>query len=1204
MREKKVWLKVVFTTLILVATIFPSFNLSADSYEIQDSRYEYYNSGDNTQAYIYGLSNIYGQTFTVGTEGDNVSHTITNVSVKVFKSGSVSGNMEVEIRSTSGGDPNSVLSTGNVTASSLPSSADWVSVDMTSYELQQGTMYAIIVMAPDCDEGDDVGWRIDSASSAYGGGTATHDFGGGWTPDSAADHMFEIYGTTGDEESIVCTSSGYEYGNWSFTEHVVDGTLDSDWTEENDSAWYPYTFGYPMIYNPISNGEGDGALNSGALMFIGDNIGDTLVYSEFNFTPNVTGTLYGLNIHVNHTLNTGSHPDEFDIYIDSGGVDHSIDGTKVKDAWSPSWSVGWKQVYFDTNYSVTAGTTYEVQFQTMDTDNEDDFDRLYISKDDNASGYNMTVYGGSSWSNYSYVGEILYNITVGSNLTVYQFNATTSTHSYTIMNDTGCNRTQWLGFINVSYTGEPINPIYPYIIYAFNNDSDFDCLFFDDNFATFAHWDGEFFYNLTNQGQLMGEPTTLYNYWSQDYEDTSYLDLEGSYFKLIYNELSGEIKFKKWFDFLQEPAGWAVQEKLYNSTYSDFRCHGIGVWNEADENGTVNWDYLNLWQLQYSLNITDYCNISGRNESRPHMDFPTMNLSNYVDWYGYINNEDTEDVTLDQHKEIMRILTNNMSMESRMYILPQAYGDDQNDNIYYYSSVYDSTRDYINQSTGQPAPDWLFDEYLHLHVQMCPDKQINVTEYDDCFVAIDVDNDREWDNNDRIFWIYAHGSDYDVVENQFNGFDDIIIVNFNGSIWKSNDSAVGNIHRYTSFMNYAFNIPLVELVKSDGNPLTVGDTFGLHIVTSMNHDIFGAVWQNWNETDEDPYFDESNFTVLMNHFMNSTWTEGALDVHTNSTSLEKWGEGYISLSEEFNQTDEIVYYVITDKFANVSVITDIDTYNLVNYTINLTLMSSGSVTNVKINDTLQDGISIVGTDLPPGSITNPYGNTYIINVTDTLSGKVTFNITVNFSANCLPNGTNFTNVARQYNDQNANSTGSDWLRYGDNQAPVVDWIYPANSSMDTLLLLANISAYVRDEDADPMDVHFYTNKTDNWTGSWHLLSSNISVNDGMVWCDQTFNNSNEYNTRWRWGNTTYFWSINITDGLVWTNNTYHYETEYSRYNVNSDDLNKVNALDLSVTWGHRTFDGTSSYYGIYDVNADGSTVNALDLSAIWGNKIL
>jgi len=1006
------------------------------------------------------------------------------------------------------------------------------------------------------------------------------------------------------QDTPACTSSGYEYGNWSFSEHVSDGTLDETWNEENDTVWYPYSFGYPETYNPITNMEGDGSVDYGATMFIGDNIGDTLVHSEFNFTPNVTGTLYGINLHINHTLSTGSYPQDFDIYIDSGGIDQTIDGTKVKDAWNPSWTTGWKQVYFDTNYSVTSGTTYEIQFQTMETDNEDDFDRLYIGKDDNASGYNMTVYGGSSWDNYSYVGEIVYNITVEGNSTVYQFDANASTHSYTIMNSTGCNRSQLLGFVNLTYTSEPINYIYPYIIFAYHNNSDFDAIIFYDSFATFAHWDGEFFYNLSNQDQLMGDPFNLENYWDFQYEEHTYIESDGAWFKMIYNELSGELLFKKWSPFMQEPAGWAVQAELNNLSHEDCRCLGIGVWNEASESGVVNWDYLNLWQLNYTTNSSDYCNISGYNESRPHMDFPTINLSNYANYSGYLEGEDTENVSIDAHKDIMKMLTNKMNLESRFFIPYNLVGGDQIDNIYYYSCIYDSMKDYYNQTYGLPAPDWLYDEYLHLHIQMCPDKRINNTEYEDCIVAIDIDNNRQWDVNDRIFYAYSDGGWYNVSRYQHNGETLLDSANFNASIWQSDESAVGNLHRYTSYMNYAFNIPLVELVKSDLNITSLNDVFGLNIMTTMEYDGSCAVWQNWNETIGGPQYPEYNLTDELLYFMNVTWEEGYLNTHTNSTSLERWGEGEIVLGESFNQTDEIEYYVGTEKVANVTKINDITIDNLVNYTITVTQLSSGSATHIKINETLPDGIEYVSSSLPDEDVTNPYGNTYIFNVTDVLNVEEEFDFTVNFTAGCLPNGTNYTNTVYQYNDQNANSTASDNITYGTNHAPEVNWTYPDNESTSVSLLLANISALVYDEDGDNMDIYFFTNKTSSWTASWNAIGENLTQTNGVYMCNQTFNLSGEYNTRWRWGNTTYYWSINITDGKIWVNNTYHYTTDFSRYNVDAYTDYKVNAIDLSRTWAHRTVEGHSSYIGLYDMNADGTIVNVIDLGRIWANRLL
>jgi hypothetical protein len=102
---------------------------------------------------------------------------------------------------------------------------------------------------------------------------------------------------------------------------------------------------------------------------------------------------------------------------------------------------------------------------------------------------------------------------------------------------------------------------------------------------------------------------------------------------------------------------------------------------------------------------------------------------------------------------------------------------------------------------------------------------------------------------------------------------------------------------------------------------------------------------------------------------------------------------------------------------------------------------------------------------------------------------------------------------------------------------------------------------------------------------------------GTYVCNQTFNNSQRFNTKWRWGDTTYYWYVNVTDGTVWVNETYSYTSGSSRYDANTDYT--VDVFDLSTTWANRA--GIETYLGIYDVNAD-SIVDVFDLSAVWANR--
>ena len=218
----------------------------------------------------------------------------------------------------------------------------------------------------------------------------------------------------------------------------------------------------------------------------------------------------------------------------------------------------------------------------------------------------------------------------------------------------------------------------------------------------------------------------------------------------------------------------------------------------------------------------------------------------------------------------------------------------------------------------------------------------------------------------------------------------------------------------------------------------------------------------------------------------------------------------------------------------------------------------------------------------------------ISNVLGMAFGNLDSNGTKTFSFGVLAESTNYTvyvNVTAYTNQSNATY----WFITKTNSLPEVLYKYPNSTGIN--LLLSNISVSVFDDDGDLMNITFRTNKTDTWTNSWNNIGTNSSVPNGVYMSNQTFNNSGRYNTKWRWGNTTYYWVIQLNDGKNWTNETYSFTTSGSRYDVNTDGI--VNSIDLSFDWANCA--SFESYLGLYDVNNNG-VVNAIDLSFIWANK--
>jgi len=530
----------------------------------------------------------------------------------------------------------------------------------------------------------------------------------------------------------------------------------------------------------------------------------------------------------------------------------------------------------------------------------------------------------------------------GGNYT-YAINTTGINASFTVLNNSGMNRTQMFGWVHSNDT--EVDAVYPFVIFAYNTSMDFNVVMWSSTEAWIFNWNGT---NMTDivSGEAVVDPsadgTDLSDQWVQE---GVYLTDEGNYFKIIYNECNGSVKFKWWGNgFMSEPTGWTIQYESASLNFTECRCKGIGIWNPNERNTTIQWDLFNVWQLNYTRNASAWINISGHNDTRPHMNFPVINLSNWTEAFmAYFNDTFDGNVSIDAIRDIMKDnITNPMNMESRGFELDSLDNGQQNDTVYYYSCLLDNFTAFCPEC---------YDEWLHIHVQMCPEDDIETDEYGDFMVGIDVDNDREWDINDRVYLAYVDDAG-DVFNETYNGNGAPIPNIASWNLWVSEDSAVGNLHRYTSHVNYVINIPLADLVKENGFNLNVSDTFGLSIITTTSGTAYvtqdACVWQNWNETlDEAYYEEENNYLAITNYFFNCTGEiEGFL---ANATNLLRWGEGQII--GEFSDSGEILYNVSIEKYANITSVDSGSTYAWINYTVYVNNTGNGILTTVVVNDT-------------------------------------------------------------------------------------------------------------------------------------------------------------------------------------------------------------------------------------------------------------
>ena len=592
--------------------------------------------------------------------------------------------------------------------------------------------------------------------------------------------------------------------------------------------------------------------------------------------------------------------------------------------WSETWTISESHSCTGTGY--TYGNWTDAEFVDDNT-----LDELWTEANDS----HWEVNDSSAW----WAGN-----------RTYQTNYSLYNSSFTLLNDSGMNRTQLFGWVHNNGTN---NYPYPFIIFAYNTSQDFDCLLWIENESHYMnvwilHWNGTAMLDHAT-GLEVEDPnenenaTNIidYNEWQGGYITTV-----GHYFKLIYNNYNGSIKFK-WWDgdsFLTEPTGWATQYSHANITRSGPLCKGIGVWNPTAVGGFMQWDMFNVWQLNYTVNATDWINISDTNTSRPHMNFPVIDLGTWTEEImSYFNATAEGNVSLGTIARVMKDnITNPMNLESRAFELKSLDNGQQNDTVYYYSMMIDNFTAFSEES---------YDEWLHLHVQMCPEDDIEVDEYGDFIVGIDIDNNRTWNANDRVYWAYANTSGLqwnETYDGTGNPKTNIAVWN----IWESEDNAPGNLHRYTGHINYAISIPLADLIKDDGTPLNSTDVFGLSIITTTSGTAAAlqdaCVWQNWNETTESTYMDEeNNLANVMPYFFN--YGEEAEGPIPNATSLGRWGEGEIGAG--LDASGEVSSAATINKTSNVTIVAAGNTWQLVNYSIWVNNTGAGSLTNVVVNDT-------------------------------------------------------------------------------------------------------------------------------------------------------------------------------------------------------------------------------------------------------------
>jgi len=257
---------------------------------------ESYITGDNQYTEIYGVV-WRGQTFT-----PSVSHTITQVDLKLYKEGSP-GTYTISIRAVdgdhkpTGADIDGV--TGTTQGNDLDTDTDgaWTEIELSAgVELTAGTEYAIVTRAISGDISNSIHARVDD-SGTYGDGLAVSSVnsGGTWSVIAAIDWMFKEY--AGD---LIPGDSPPPASNVSYSKKLV--------AVGNDQLWYESSAGTMEV---LAGATGDIDCTVGLDMF--EAFGKVFVANGTNLK-----VADFVNIKIT-TLDIESHPPDFQTILTAAG---------------------------------------------------------------------------------------------------------------------------------------------------------------------------------------------------------------------------------------------------------------------------------------------------------------------------------------------------------------------------------------------------------------------------------------------------------------------------------------------------------------------------------------------------------------------------------------------------------------------------------------------------------------------------------------------------------------------------------------------------------------------------------------------------------------------------------------------------------------------------------------------------------------------
>ncbi len=419
----------------------------------------------------------------------------------------------------------------------------------------------------------------------------------------------------------------------------------------------------------------------------------------------------------------------------------------------------------------------------------------------------------------------------------------------------------------------------------------------------------------------------------------------GSWLKLIYDANCDCLQFKCWGDpsykgLMQEPLGWVIDNYDWPGGTlldEDPVSIGIAMWNPDGDTIRGDFDIIDVFQENYSYNSSfqsaEYSN------RQPFMTFPQNNAEDIeTNLDKFMNDAETGNLTSNSVTDFVRSILNNATENSRPANLSlSAIHYNQNDTIRYFSFT-------LYNCLGL-TPAWAYDNYLVLMIDDALNGNITGSHEDgDAMVAINVDGDTTWDDNDRAYYISTDGTQWEWHGTTFSPWS------ISANAFYTNRQAFQNVYRYWNHSLYIFAIPLAHLIKDDLTNLNAYDNFNLSIFTFIPSSSRAYFWQNYNETICTARHSEVLSTIKQYYLNEAYLAEDDLDILP--ANILRWGVGQITGGK--NPADEFAYDTITTKTANRTTVPGDNLWALLTYTVNITNNGTGALTNVYFNDTWYD----------------------------------------------------------------------------------------------------------------------------------------------------------------------------------------------------------------------------------------------------------